>query len=365
MAATLRRVAPAIGLFFLAPLVAEFLLGNLPITLLPALVVLAPLYGGGAVLIREVARRRGLGWPSIVLLALAYGVLEEGLTTQSLFNPNYAGQRLLDDGYLPVLGMGAVWTLYVLTLHTVWSVSAPIALVETLAHERRTTPWLGRLGLAVTALLFASGLAVTTAINLWAWPYVASVPQLAGAAIAVVALVVIALHRGRSAAVRGGPTSGVPALGQAPNPWLVGATALLVGAIFMALPRSIPAWLSVLCYGLLYAGGIGVVRGWSARPGWGDPHRLALAGAALLTYAWHAFPAVPVVPVSPAVDLVGNAMFALGAVVLIAVAAVRLRREAPSHHRRHGSPAEVPTLRASGPHAPAAAGRDEDRHGAV
>ena len=42
----LRRTAPAVGLFFLAPLVAEFLLGNLPITLLPALVLLAPLYGG-------------------------------------------------------------------------------------------------------------------------------------------------------------------------------------------------------------------------------------------------------------------------------------------------------------------------------
>lgn len=30
----LRRLAPAAGLFLLAPLVAEFLLGNLPITLL-------------------------------------------------------------------------------------------------------------------------------------------------------------------------------------------------------------------------------------------------------------------------------------------------------------------------------------------
>jgi hypothetical protein len=56
--------------------------------MLPALVVLAPMYGGGALLIREVVRRRGLGWPSIILLALACGVLEEGLITQSLFNPD-------------------------------------------------------------------------------------------------------------------------------------------------------------------------------------------------------------------------------------------------------------------------------------
>ncbi len=324
----LRRVAPAVGLFFLAPLIAEFLLGNLPVTMLPALIILAPMYGGGALLIREVARRRGLGWPSIILLGLAYGVLEEGLTTQSLFNPNYAGQRLLDDGYIPALGMGAVWTLYVLTLHTVWSVSTPIALVEILAHDRRTRPWLGRVGLAVTALLFAIGIVVTTAINMWAWPYVASVPQLAGAAVAVVVLVAIALRQKRSAAVGTGPSAAVPASGPAPNVWLVGGAALLAGAIFMGLPRSIPARLSVLCYLLLYAGVIALVRWWSAQPGWDDRHRLALVGAALLTYAWHAFPEAPVVPAPPILDLVGNAVFALGAVVLIAVAATRLRREA-------------------------------------
>ena len=57
----LRRIAPAVGLFFLAPLAAEFLLGNLPITLLAGLALLAPMYGGGALLIREVTRRVGRG----------------------------------------------------------------------------------------------------------------------------------------------------------------------------------------------------------------------------------------------------------------------------------------------------------------
>ena len=44
---------------FVAPLVAEFLLGNLPIKLLPALIVLAPMYGGGALLIREDGAENG------------------------------------------------------------------------------------------------------------------------------------------------------------------------------------------------------------------------------------------------------------------------------------------------------------------
>src|SRR5689334_9120580 len=120
----IRRIGPAIGLFFLSPLVAEFLLGNLPITFLPAVLALAPLYGGGALLIRELVRRLGLGWPNILILGLAYAVLEEALTTQSLFNPDYADAHLLVDGYVPALGIAIPWTLYVLGLHVFWSVSA-------------------------------------------------------------------------------------------------------------------------------------------------------------------------------------------------------------------------------------------------
>ena len=58
---TRRGIWPALALFITAPLVAEFLLGNLPIKLLSALIVLGPLYGGGALLIREWVRRTGRG----------------------------------------------------------------------------------------------------------------------------------------------------------------------------------------------------------------------------------------------------------------------------------------------------------------
>src|SRR6478609_9717584 len=97
----LRRLAPAAGLFFLAPLGAEFLLGNLPITVLAGLVLLAPMYGGGALLIREITRRAGRGVPTMFLLGVGYGLLEEGIATQSLFNPHYVGADLLRVGYVP------------------------------------------------------------------------------------------------------------------------------------------------------------------------------------------------------------------------------------------------------------------------
>jgi hypothetical protein len=86
----MRRLAPVFALFFLSPLVAEFFLGDFPVVLLFLIIVFAPMYGGGALLIRELARRTGRGWPTMVLLALAFGVLQEGLLTESLFNKDYA-----------------------------------------------------------------------------------------------------------------------------------------------------------------------------------------------------------------------------------------------------------------------------------
>jgi hypothetical protein len=73
----LQRIAPALVLFLLAPLIAEVLFGATPITRIGALIPVVPLYGGGALLIRELARRRGGGWARIALLGAAYAIVEE------------------------------------------------------------------------------------------------------------------------------------------------------------------------------------------------------------------------------------------------------------------------------------------------
>ena len=98
----------------------------------------------------------------MLLLALAYALVEEGFTTQSLFNPNYAGLRLLDYGFIPALGTSLDWAVFVLTLHIVWSVASCIAIAEGLAGPQWSTPWLGRPGLAVTVFLFLLGCTMTT-----------------------------------------------------------------------------------------------------------------------------------------------------------------------------------------------------------
>ncbi|WP_285554056.1 hypothetical protein [Actinoplanes regularis] len=305
----MRRNALAVGLFFLAPLVAEFLLGNLPITFLPAVFVLAPLYGGGALLIRELVRRRGLGWPNIVILAVAYGVLEEGLTTQSLFNPNYADQHLLIDGYLPALGIAVPWTIYVIGLHVFWSVCVPILMLEVISGERRTTPWLGRTGLIVTGVLFLIGIGISTAINMSMWPYTATAGQFTATGVILALLIAAGLL------VR---ITFRPRPGTAPGAVTVLIATLLAGGVFQGLTLvSLPTWIGTGVWVLDVAAYLTLIALWSAREGWTSLHYLAIGAGALITYAWHSFAESPTGVAAVLVDQLGNAVFTIGALVLI------------------------------------------------
>jgi hypothetical protein len=320
-----RGISAAICLFFLAPLIAEFLLGNLPITLLVALVVLAPLYGGGALLIRELVRRTGRGWPSIVLLGLAYGILEEAFTTQSLFNPNYLGKNfhLLDPAYISVLGIGAWWTLFVLTLHTAWSICTSVAIAEALVPGRRTTPWLGNVGLTIVALLFAVGIVATTRMSYQHDHFLASKAQFASAAIAILILAVLAFRLPRAKSATG--------IASVPNPWITGILALLLASGVLLVPSKWN-WGAAASVFVLDAAAIVLALLWSRSINWTPLHSLALAGGAALAYAWHSFIEVPAVGLTAgqvATVRIGNAIFTLLAIALILIAALRTSRTVP------------------------------------
>jgi hypothetical protein len=322
-----RGIGPAIGLFFLAPYIAEFLLGDLPITLLVALVFLAPFYGGGALLIRELVRRSGRGWPSIFLLGIAYGILEEAFTTQSLFNTNYLGKsfHLLDPAYIPALGIGAWWTLFVLTLHTAWSVCTSIALAEALVPSRRTTPWLGNAGLAIVALLFVGGAVAGTRMSYSKDHFLSSNAQFTSAAIAVVIFAVAAFVQPRTRP-RAKPATGAATV---LNPWLTGVIALLLASAVLLVPKDWGWWAAASVFVLDFAAVL-LIFAWSRSANWTPLHTLSLAAGAALAYAWHSFVQVPVVGNQIAVARIGNAVFTLLAIILIAIAARRAARSLPN-----------------------------------
>ena len=319
-AGTQSGIWPALGLLFLAPLVAEFLLGNLPIKMLPALVILAPMYGGGALLIREAVRRTGRGWPSILLLGMAYAVVEEAFTTQSLFNPNYLKLNLglLAPAYIPSLGIGAWWTLWMLMVHGIWSISTPIALIEACVPGRARTPWLGRFGLCIVAIVFLVGAAGMTLMGYKQDHFLASTPQFASAAIVIPLLIVLAF----TGPMRR-PQSPLPAPTQpAPSAWLLGIISLAFASAAMLVPKDW-GWGAVAALLGLIGAMLLVVAGWARRGYLGLPHQLALAAGAALAYGWHAFLQKPAVGGLDGTVRIGNAIFLAGAIALILYAAKR------------------------------------------
>ncbi len=300
MAAPKRNIFAVVMLFFVAPLVAEYLLGDLPLNLLAALIVLAPGYGGAAVLIREIARRTGRGWPTMLMLGAAYALIGEGLVTQSLFNPDYLKMHmhLLDHAYIPALGMGAWWTLFMFNLHTFWSMGVSIALVEALFPAEAETPWLGLIGDGVVAVVFVLGTAASFGLGMKQNRFVASHAQLVSAAVLSALLIVSAFLIPARRSYR--------SEGSAPSPWIMGAiafvlgmgvlTAPLIGSVVgMGLLKATTDWGwpaagAMLAFDLVF---LILVTFFSRRSGWSALHTLSLAAGGALDYGIHAFTAKP------------------------------------------------------------------------
>jgi hypothetical protein len=115
---------PALLLFFLSPLLAEYLTGSSPLIPFNPLWILINivLYGAGSLLIHEAVVRWSAGWRGVFLLAAAYAVVEEGIMLGTLFNP---GQNTMGRAW----GVNWVWTSGLLDYHILFSISFPLVFV--------------------------------------------------------------------------------------------------------------------------------------------------------------------------------------------------------------------------------------------
>jgi hypothetical protein len=317
-----------------APLVAEFVSGNLPISYVWLLILYAPLYGGGAVLVREVGRRSASPWPVMFTLGLTYGAFEEAFVSVSLFNPGYAGLRLLDFGWLPALGIGAWWTVFVVVLHAVWSICVPIVLVESFADELADQPWLTRRGIVGAATAMFVGALGAAAITQAEDPFLPSPGQALGASAALFALLALAWWWGRRPRGWPAPVTGETHRSAAPAPWAVGLAAAVAAVGFVAgAAQTGPPAVTLVGYAGLGVAAAVVLRHWVRRPGWGPRHRLALATGLLVPHIAFAFAQAPLVDVPIAVDLGGKLVFAAATALAVVLAARRLRRPVASRPR--------------------------------
>lgn len=276
------RVRGPLALLVLAPFFGEYVVGSLTLRDLPLIEFLVPLYGGGALLVREVARRTRSGWPAILLLGLCFGVVLAGITDGSLFDPHYEGMDLTVL-QVPGLGISAVFGPAFVVNHALVSVAVPVAVAEALAPpSRRDIPWFGTTGLMVAALVWVGGSLLIASDETGPRP---STGQVGGAAVVAVALVAVALAL-PPVRPRVGPEQPVP-----PGPWFVGLVALVGYALYSNVPAT--WWGVVLALAILGVGvGTGVALG--RRHGWNRTTRAAAVagiglGAAAMSFQVGAF----------------------------------------------------------------------------
>ncbi|MEU8393224.1 hypothetical protein [Micromonospora sp. NPDC048842] len=325
-----RRLLPVIALLLLAPWAAECSWGGFAIDdFLPVLIFLGPMYGGAALLIRETARHLGAGWPTIVLLAAAFGVLQAGLVDQSLFNPDflddtqYADTRAAAEATLvPGLDLSLRQAFDYVGNHIVLTICAPIVLIESfLGPDRRHRPWLGRPGLLVVGLIYLLGsLFIFSDIN-GDKGFLASPLQLTVAALLVLALVATALlPRWRRAHPRRAR--------RVPNPLWVALPVVLV-----RLGSDLtPGWPGMIIALSLSAIAGGLIAYWSSHNGWGQRHVLVAGTAGLVVAAAFAYLVPPYSPASPAAALAGDVAVTVITVTLVVGAWWRLRSASPTVH---------------------------------
>lgn len=315
---------PALGLFVLAPVCAEYLWGyddstGHPATLVGNLIVFSPLYGAPALLIRELARRRDLGWPGILLLAAAFGVVQAGIVDQSMWSTDYRDIPYWEDmaapTYLAPIGLSLYLALSFVGGHVILSIGSPIALVETLTRRRRAR-WLGTVAMGVTALLYAAASALVLKDAYDTGEATATWGQLTASAVTTAGLVGTAFVVGRR------PALIVP--GAVPRPALVWAAAGVAMIGWVAIP---PNRVGTVLVALLALAAVTVVWRWSHRGDWAQAHVLALASGAVLAAGCFAFLTTPIGEVSHAEKLGHNVALLALMVSLSLWGALRSRPE--------------------------------------
>lgn len=300
-----RPLGPGMALYLLSPIVAELCSGATPFfSYLVFGWMLSLLYGGGAILIRETTLRWGKGWPTILVLGIAYAISEEGIAVRTFFDPTASALKGLGS-YGWAGGTNWVWDVHLSLYHAVISIAIPIFLVMLAYPARRNEPWVSDRWLKKAAVGYVG------VVAFWLVVYKAPVQgfYIIASLVAIAALVWLARRLPASIHVSPGP-------GPVPTPRRVaivgfaatfGVFALGWGRGLVLLP------LDTVAVMLAIAG----VTGWwflrsSARPGWTDRHRYA-AAAGIVFF-------LPVV--SPLMELIGQR----GQIVVGIVFAWLLRR---------------------------------------
>lgn len=307
------RLLPVLALALLAPVCAEFLSGydtstGRPLELFGNLIVFLPLYGCAALLVRETARRFGLGLPGVLALAAALGIVQAGILDQSMFSAGYRDidywESMIEPTWIAPLGLSAATALAFVAGHAFMSFTAPIVIVEGLHPRLADRPWLRLPGLAVTAILYLAAACFVLRWHLNTETDHASWQQVTGASVAALAFVVLAFALGRKRSPK--TERRVPPL------WVLA----LAGAAANFTYVWSYSWAGFAYAVALIAGGGAALAYWSRSTAWSRRHVIALVAGALAALAFGGFLTDPIGEVEPVAKYAHNTVAMLGVLAL-------------------------------------------------
>ncbi|MBC7278905.1 MAG: hypothetical protein H5T77_20775 [Nocardioides sp.] len=283
-----------------------------------ALVFFGALYGAPALLARELARRLGWGWPSLLLVFAALGTAQAGLIDQSLFSADYGGYEGWEESreptLIPSMGLSGYSAYSFIVGHVIFSFAAPVALAEAWAPARARKPWLGPIGtiLAAVAYLIAAAMIVTDPES----------RSGSAAQLLVTAGVVAVMLLGATLLGRNRRTDHARAGVRGPAVWLV----LVVSLIFAIVPDLMPeTWLGLVLAAATTAT-LGILILLASRTGaWTIRHTAAVGAAYLLEGGLLAFTYFPLIGDVEAGPKYANNVVMLLVVVLATWLALRGR----------------------------------------
>ena len=272
------RPSPGVFLFFIAPTVAALMTGLTapnsffnPLTLL----VLCFLYGGGALIARELTLYWSKGWPTLLLLGAAFGIINEGLLTKSFFDPHWPDLGALGS-YGRLLDVSWVWSVQLTLFHALFAIAIPVLIVSVLFPKRQTERWAGPRALLLLITMFVL---IVVLGSLFLYPYRPALLSYLIAFALVAALLLLARFMPRAIKV--------PQSADVPQPLRFGLVGFLgtltLYLITWILPTTLaPFWVAILLMpALALAVSFVLLRMSGNTLNWTERHQLALVSGAL------------------------------------------------------------------------------------
>lgn len=326
---------PVWTLVFLSPFIAEVLSGATKVSVLFVLIPEMMCWGCGALLIRELVRRWGGGWPSLLSLGLALSVAEEFIIQQTSVAPLPFPGALAHYGR--AAGVNWIYFLFMLGFESVWVVLVPVGVTELIFRKRRGMLWLRTRGMVIAALIFLLG----SRIAWYAWvkrarPTILHVPAYEAPARMIAAGLAAILLLGVLAWVLRGVGSKPSASRWTAPAWGAGLAVLVLALPWYALMGFVfTPKVPHVAFALVLAAGVAwgivallILGRWGTSARWGDLHRWAATFAATLVCMGAGFLGSSAwLPLDRVGKIVLNAIAVAGFLVLLRTLR---RREAPA-----------------------------------